>query len=353
MSQPLVTVLIDTYNYGSYIEDAINSVLGQDFPLDQVEILVVDDGSTDDTAERVKKYGDRVQYLAKQNGGQASAFNFGLERARGGIVAFLDADDYWLPGKLRRVVQEFDKDPRLGMVHHRLKELDVAANEFRDAPFEPVSGDLTSSRERLLLFTPTPTSGVAFRRSVLEQVGPVPEDIRIQADSYIENLALFVAPVAAIAEPLAVYRIHGRNLYFLAKGAKGAETQKRRIETLEALLKGMQGWFKARGCDMRRLEIRTLLRRWMLFLEREEFKVSPPGRLRFVRHLWRAHRNYSPLLTWRHSAVDYANACGSLIVGYAHYHLLEEWRLRIRGALRGGTARPAALQKEKTAGTEV
>src|SRR5580704_17547021 len=69
MSAPFVTVLIDTYNYGQYIEEAVESVLTQEFPREQREILVVDDGSTDDTAERLKKYSDEIRYVRKPNGG--------------------------------------------------------------------------------------------------------------------------------------------------------------------------------------------------------------------------------------------------------------------------------------------
>src|SRR5882757_4359162 len=114
--KPLVTALIDTYNYGRFVEEAIDSVLAQDYPNDRLEILVVDDGSTDDTAERVRKYGSRIRYIHKPNGGQASAFNFGFERARGDIIAFLDADDYWLPGKLSRVADAFEQNPSVGLV---------------------------------------------------------------------------------------------------------------------------------------------------------------------------------------------------------------------------------------------
>src|SRR5690348_4302755 len=89
-----VTALIDAYNYGRFIEEAIESVLGQGVPAEQLEILVVDDGSVDDTCARVKKYAGHVTYLYKENGGQASAFNFGISRAKGEIVALLDADDY-------------------------------------------------------------------------------------------------------------------------------------------------------------------------------------------------------------------------------------------------------------------
>ncbi|MGC1491253.1 MAG: glycosyltransferase family A protein, partial [Candidatus Acidiferrum sp.] len=85
MSALLITVLITAHNYGQFIEESIDSVLAQEFPPDQLEILVVDDGSTDDTAERAKKYGSSITYLYKENGGQASALNYGLERACGEI----------------------------------------------------------------------------------------------------------------------------------------------------------------------------------------------------------------------------------------------------------------------------
>src|SRR3989304_6126424 len=100
MSRPSVTALIDTYNHSAFIEQAIESVLSQDVPPSEMEVIVVDDGSTDATPERVRKYGSRIRYLRKSNGGQASAFNFAIPQARGEIIAFLDADDWWAPGKL-------------------------------------------------------------------------------------------------------------------------------------------------------------------------------------------------------------------------------------------------------------
>src|SRR5277367_4235295 len=120
MTAPLFTVLIDTFNYGGYVEEAVRSVLEQDFPAEQMEVLVIDDGSTDDTAARLGKFAGRVHYFYKPNGGQASAFNFGVERARGEFVALLDADDVWLPNKLRRVYEAFLSQPEVGMAYHRL-----------------------------------------------------------------------------------------------------------------------------------------------------------------------------------------------------------------------------------------
>src|SRR5215470_12477677 len=140
MQTPLFTVLIDTYNYGQYVERAIESAVEQDCPAADREILVVDDGSTDDTPERIRKYGAKVTYLRKSNGGQASAFNYGLAKARGKFVALLDADDYWLPGKLGRVAEEFEKQPDTGMVYHSYSEYDAGKGAFRESGLPVLSG---------------------------------------------------------------------------------------------------------------------------------------------------------------------------------------------------------------------
>src|SRR5277367_3928189 len=169
---PRVTVLIDSYNYGHFIEEAIESVIAQDFPSDQFEILVVDDGSTDDTAERVEKFGARIQYLYKPNGGQASAFNLGFLKAKGEIIAMLDADDYWLPGKLRRIVQEFEKHADAGMVYHRLQEFNMQSGERRDGSFTAISGFVGKHRKDLLCYVLYPTSSLSFRRRCIEPLLP-------------------------------------------------------------------------------------------------------------------------------------------------------------------------------------
>lgn len=98
MPIPLVSVVIPAYNCGAYIDDAVESVLNQTWK--PVEIIVVDDGSTDDTGNRLRKYGDRVQVVTQENRGSSRARNVGLERCRGEFVAFLDADDHWRPEKL-------------------------------------------------------------------------------------------------------------------------------------------------------------------------------------------------------------------------------------------------------------
>ncbi len=99
MAKQFASVLIDTYNHERFIEQAIVSVLEQDFPATDREIVVVDDGSTDRTPEIVRKFEPRVRLLRKENGGQASAFNAGIPECQGEIIAFLDGDDWWAPNK--------------------------------------------------------------------------------------------------------------------------------------------------------------------------------------------------------------------------------------------------------------
>lgn len=335
MKEPTITVLIDTFNYGHFIDEAIESVLSQNFPMEQVEILIVDDGSTDDTCDRVKKYGSRIRYLWKSNGGQASALNFGFARARGEIVALLDADDRWMPDKLDLVLREFEKHPEVGLVYHRLLEYDMQTGKSRDAPFEAISGFVPSSLKHMILFEGFTTSSLAFRRSAIESLLPIPEGLKIQADAYLGNLAIFVTAVAAIEQSLAIYRIHGSNLYYHSGSAEEFERLRRRIDTRRALVDGMTTWFRLHKYDTRRPEVRTALLRWTILSERDEYRLSPPGRIKFFRHLIRSYSYNDILMTWRIRAVNYFNAMGALIVGYKHFTTLEKTRLRVTRFLWG------------------
>src|SRR3954463_15706064 len=123
VSKPLVSVLIDTYNHERFIEQAIVSVLEQDFPRDDREIIVVDDGSTDGTPEIVSKFGPGLRLLRKANGGQASAFNAGIPECKGEIVAFLDGDDWWAVPKLAAVANALASDSNVGLVGHGITEV--------------------------------------------------------------------------------------------------------------------------------------------------------------------------------------------------------------------------------------
>jgi glycosyltransferase involved in cell wall biosynthesis len=339
MNTPLATVLIDTYNYGRFIGDAIESVLTQDFPAEEMEVLVVDDGSTDDTAERVRKYGERVRYLHKENGGQASAFNYGIARARGEYVALLDADDYWLPGKLKRVAKAFEENPEAGLVYHAFREFLEATGEWREADFSTVSGRLTGDKKGILQYTATQTSGLTFRTSVVKEILPLNEAITTQADGLLAALIVFLAPVVAIAEPLAVYRIHGQNLYRHGPEGVDEERQKRRVRISRVELAEMDAWLKRKGFDLQEPATRAFRQRWKLVLERDEFMLEKPGRQRFFWHLVRSMTTMNPCLNWKIQLGNAFDAAGSLLVGYEGRARVEGWRMNVQRSLfRGGGA---------------
>lgn len=117
-----ISVVIPSYNAAKYVVVAVESVLAQTYR--DFEILVVDDGSTDDTREVLRKYGAAVQYLYKTNGGVSSARNYGIEKARGKYVAFLDADDVWLPEKLEKQMAVMEADARIGLCYAATEKVD-------------------------------------------------------------------------------------------------------------------------------------------------------------------------------------------------------------------------------------
>ncbi len=132
MARPLVTALIDTFNQERYIERALLSVLGQDLSTSDLEIMVVDDGSTDRTSSIIQKFAPRVRYLRKNNGGQHLLSTPRSPEAQGAIVAFLDGDDWWASGKLRAVLRAFEEYPDVAAVGHGYFEVsgDAPPHEF-------------------------------------------------------------------------------------------------------------------------------------------------------------------------------------------------------------------------------
>src|SRR5262245_40485992 len=114
-SMPAVSVIIPAFDAGRTIDAALHSIFAQTYR--DFEGIVVDDGSRDDTAARIERWGAQVTCVRVPNGGPARARNVGLARARGRLVAFLDADDVWLPRKLQRQVQYFEQFPSTGLLH--------------------------------------------------------------------------------------------------------------------------------------------------------------------------------------------------------------------------------------------
>ena len=346
MTSPLITVLIDTYNYGHFIEGAIDSVLAQDFPSQQMEILVVDDGSGDDTAERVRKYGDTIRFFCKPNGGQASTLNFGIKRARGEIVALLDGDDYWLPGKLRCIAAEFERRPEAGLVYHNFFCKRDDSSELRcDSGLGGVSGFLPDQPNGILNFDLFPTATLTFRRNILQRLLPIPKSLIVQADAHLTACVIFVAPVIYIDEALTVYRVHPDNMWNCAantptgsnifQGDQAARSRvERRIVTTRAIGDGVREWLDKNGFDLGRRELQAFLMQWTIASRAYEFLLTPPGRLKFFRYQLDRSRYFRSRFTRRHLAVHYMNAIGSLVVGYRNFHRLDEWRAAAKRFLR-------------------
>jgi glycosyltransferase involved in cell wall biosynthesis len=218
MPRVFASVLIDTYNHERFIEEAISSVLRQDFPASEREILVVDDGSTDRTPEILAKFASQVRILRKPNGGQASAFNFGIPQCNGEIIAFLDGDDWWTPTKLSAVAAAFAAHPSVGLVGHSITEVladGARRNELiRDDPqfrIDSLDGARTFRLRKCFLGT----SRMAYRAEVLRRIGAVPEALVFEADEFLFTLGALFSEVLLLREPLTFYRIQGQNLYQL------------------------------------------------------------------------------------------------------------------------------------------
>jgi Glycosyl transferase family 2 len=247
MQKCFVSVLIDTYNHERFIEQAVSSVLAQDFPARDREILVIDDGSTDRTAEILKKFGSQIRVLRKSNGGQGSAFNVGIPECKGELIAFLDGDDWWLPGKLGRVVEIMQTRPSIGAVGHGFVE--AAESGWRHTV-------CTSSEVRLRLDSKTSaetfrqhrcylgTSRLTLRADLARRILPVPEELVFEADEYLFTLAPVLAEAVILPEVLTTYRWHGANLFLASSGTR--EGERRKASVLTALAK----------------ELRTALSKW-------------------------------------------------------------------------------------------
>jgi glycosyltransferase involved in cell wall biosynthesis len=346
MSAPHVTVLIDTYNYGQFIEEAVESALTQEFPREQHEILVIDDGSTDDTSDRLKKYGDAIRYLRKPNGGQASAFNFGFAEARGEIIATLDADDLWMPEKLRRVCETFDKNPDAGMVYHRAYVWRGGQEVRVDSHFSEVSGRIPESRVSLLSYPMVATSCLAFRRSTLNKLLPVPEALRSQADAYLTALVIFVAPVVALPEFLAKYRIHGANLFHISEDKPARERIEHRMAMRAALSGEIRGWLERNGHDLTSPNLQAYMKQWTKAQEVDGFALAKPSRWNYSRHLLEYPLVYGEIMSPKHRVYSYMRAFGALLLGYDRLYLLDDFRKRYKGIL-GKPAPESVFSEDK------
>ncbi|MDP8924328.1 MAG: glycosyltransferase [Chloroflexota bacterium] len=228
-SNILASVVISNYNYARFLRDAIDSALNQTYP--HIEVVVVDDGSTDYSREIIAGYGDHIVPVYKENGGHASAINAGFEASRGDVICLLDADDLFLPRKVSRVVRAFAANPRATLVYHPLQAIDgQLAGIGRPWPRAVWRGDIRHQVERSGGWWPHPTtSALAFRRSFAGRLLPVPPPNRTTyPDTYLAGPAAFVGPVVGLRGSLALFRLHGQNMSYWGRQADDDDAERTR-----------------------------------------------------------------------------------------------------------------------------
>jgi glycosyltransferase involved in cell wall biosynthesis len=263
VAKPFVSVLIDTYNQERFIEKAIVSVLEQDFPPSEREIIVVDDGSTDGTPAIVRRFEPRLQLMRKPNGGQASAFNVGIPQCKGEIVSFLDGDDWWASDKLTKVIGAMEQDDTVGLIGHGVAQVFPNGEQHIESLRETAVARFRLDSEQgakvfRLRKSFLGTSRMTCRRDVLRKIGKVPETLTFEADEYLFSLAGLFADVLVLREPLTFYRLHDQNLFQIRKGSLEGNRKKHQI--LTALVASLRKAFAVHGL---RAEVANIIVEWV------------------------------------------------------------------------------------------
>jgi glycosyltransferase involved in cell wall biosynthesis len=198
---PLVSVIIPVFNGERFLREAVESVLAQQYS--PVEIIIVDDGSTDGTATVAGSFPETVRYLHQRNQGPAAARNRGIEQAQGNLIAFADADDLWPPAKLELQLPYLIKDPKIDIVLGRIQQVLL---------FETVAGQTQSQELAEPAFSVNLGSAVV-RKSVFESIGLFDETMR-----YSEDVDWFMrareggAAIVTIDAVTLFYRQHEQNM---------------------------------------------------------------------------------------------------------------------------------------------
>lgn len=206
-----LSVVIANHNYGRFVGEAIESALAIDWP--GVEVIVIDDGSTDESRAVIERYADRAITLFQSNAGQVAACNVGFARSSGDVIIFLDADDRLDPALMRELAPVWH--PGVSKVQFQMQIID---GEGRPTGALLPQFKVPPTPERILRWAlgaaayPTPPgSGNAYSRRMLERIFPLDGPDKF-ADSYCLSAAPFLGDVITVPKPLTSYRIHGSNV---------------------------------------------------------------------------------------------------------------------------------------------
>lgn len=215
MDRPLVSCIVPVFNGERYLTEALDSILAQQY--EPLEIIVADDGSTDDTATIIRSYGDRVRALRQPKSGAPAARNLGLQAARGELIAFLDSDDLWHRDKLARQTARFVARPELEVSVTHLQsfwipELRQEAERFRDHPLsQPQPGYVTIT--------------MLARRALFERVGTFNTALTVgDPMEWFVRAAEHGAVMELLPDTLAYRRLHRHNLSWEAGASRRMTT---------------------------------------------------------------------------------------------------------------------------------
>lgn len=201
IDSPLVSIAIPAYNHAQYLDESIRSVLGQDYP--RIELIVLDDGSTDSTRDVLVNYTGRFHWETQQNMGQAATLNKGWKMAKGDILGYLSADDLLLPGCVRAAVEVLEACPDVVLTYCDFELIDPHSRFIRTVCTEEFD-----YRKMVVEFVCTPGPGVFFRRAAFECAGGWDPSLRQMPDyEYWLRLGL-VGGFKRIPRTLAAFRVH-------------------------------------------------------------------------------------------------------------------------------------------------
>lgn len=215
-TKPLVSVIIPTYNQSEFISEALDSVLNQDFPQDEIESIIIDDGSTDNTREVISRYKNKVKYFYQQNARKSLAVSQGIKVAEGKYIFILDADDIYLEYKIKKVVDMFENDENITYVSHPVVYWYMYKNIKKEEVFpDEIKNRKINGKDLLHYFFRKNKifgggSTAAMRRETVKDIS-IPSNVDMFIDEFLLLTVLKSGFAFFFDKPLSIYRIHGKN----------------------------------------------------------------------------------------------------------------------------------------------
>ena len=235
---PKVSIITAAYNHVRFIRQSVESAQGQTYR--DFEHIVIDDGSSDGTADILKSFGDQITHIRQENCGAHAAINRGILMSSGEYIAILDSDDAWLPNKLERQVQAFEQFPDAGLAYSQAYVINSEGDLINDR--EPLGRPIADSQhafDELLRDNSIPALTAMFRRVCIEEVGFFSESFKALSDWDLWIRISAKWPVLFVPQALALYREHGNNTWDHL--LKSGQVNRERLLLLDKALAALSG----------------------------------------------------------------------------------------------------------------